>query len=68
MCYYNTLNNKSNGAVFLTIDLIIDKEHTLSIFLQKSILQRWLGLKPKHFWKSKKQRNKKRKNEIKSLK
>ena len=65
---YNTLNNKSNGAVFLTIDLIIDKEHTLSIFLQKSILQKWLGVKPKHFWQSKKQRNKKRKNEIKSLK
>lgn len=29
---YNTLNNKSNGAVFLAIDEITDKEHTLSVF------------------------------------
>lgn len=40
---HNTLNNKSNGAVFHATDEIIDKEHTLSIFLQISILQKWLG-------------------------
>ena len=65
---FSILNNKSKGAVFLATDEIIDKEHTLSIFLQKSILQKWLGVKPKHFWASKKQRNKMIKNEIKSLK